>query len=310
MFVPDIKYNSFFDDSVPINNMRGERSSTYKIIHSVMGKCKSKQIGTFAEFCKSRRKKSINENSEVAVEVPFWDDAIKLLLDKIHGIAGTPISWRRLVDYVQKVFIVTGRELDDDYSMVQSFITDTLFWEYGSAWIDSDADYNYATAELGSKALVISALANEILNLVERDSGDTVAKLYMTTPPKEDLFEEGRVADFTKFAKLLRESVHIISCQDGGKTLDYVLDKISQDAGSLHLDDVLTVIRDNGYDDLEAYISAIVAEYLDNLAIELNSEQVIDPKVIEVARKQFAFEITKTVLGKITDETLNNQGRG
>ena len=42
----------------------------------------SKQIGTFAEFCKSKQKKSIKENSEVSIEVPFWDAAIQLLLDK------------------------------------------------------------------------------------------------------------------------------------------------------------------------------------------------------------------------------------
>ena len=45
----------------------------------------SKQIGTFAEFCKSKQKKSIKENSEVSIEVPFWDAAIQLLLDKTRG---------------------------------------------------------------------------------------------------------------------------------------------------------------------------------------------------------------------------------
>ena len=59
----------------------------------------SKQIGTFAEFCKTKQKKSIKENSEVSIEVPFWDSAIQLLLDRIHGIAGEPISWEKLVNH-------------------------------------------------------------------------------------------------------------------------------------------------------------------------------------------------------------------
>ena len=116
----------------------------------------SKQIGTFAEFCKSKQKKSIKENSEVSIEVPFWDSAIQLLLDRIHGIAGEPISWEKLVNYVKNKFIITGRDLiEDEDKLVLEYISDALFQEYGESWLDGDVLYNYSTAELGSKALVL-----------------------------------------------------------------------------------------------------------------------------------------------------------
>ena len=96
----------------------------------------SKQIGTFAEFCKSKQKKYIKENSEVSIEVPFWDAAIQLLLDKTHGIAGEPISWEKLVNYVKNKFIITGRDLiDDEDRLVIAYIIDVLFQEYGESWV-------------------------------------------------------------------------------------------------------------------------------------------------------------------------------
>ena len=137
-----------------------------------MGKCNSKQIGTFAEFCKSKQKKSINENSEVSIEVPFWDAAILLLLDKIHGIAGEPISWDRLVTYVKNKFIITGRDLiDDEDRLVIAYIIDALYQEYGESWADGDTLYTSSTADLGSKALVLSTLAEEIFHQAKQGTG-------------------------------------------------------------------------------------------------------------------------------------------
>lgn len=132
----------------------------------------SKQIGTFADFCKSKQKKSINENSEVSIEVPFWDDAIQLLLDKIHVIAGEPISWDRLVTYVKNKFIITGRDLiDDEDRLVIAYIIDALYQEYGESWADGNTLYTSSTADLGSKALVLSTLAEEIFHQAKQEAG-------------------------------------------------------------------------------------------------------------------------------------------
>lgn len=279
----------------------------------------SKQIGTFAEFCKSKQKKSIKENSEVSIEVPFWDSAIQLLLDRIHGIAGEPISWDRLVTYVKNKFIITGRDLiEDEDKLVLEYISDALFQEYGESWLDGDVLYNYSTAELGSKALVLSTLAEEILHQVRLETGQepqpepeptrTVSKVYLTDPYDfDDYCGEARVAGFNRFSKLLKESVDRITTQDDGNTLDYVLNKIEKDAGSLKLDDINIVIQEDEYKSITEYITGIAEEHMEDFKIALNGKELVDKNVLKEARKLFAHQIAKDVLEMISKENLSNK---
>ena len=284
-----------------------------------MGKCNSMQIGTFAEFCKSKQKKSINENSEVSIEVPFWDDAIQLLLGRIHGIAGEPISWEKLVNYVKNKFIITGRDLiEDEEKLVLEYISDALFQEYGESWLDGDVLYNYSTAELGSKALVLSTLAEEILHQVRLETGQepqpepeptrTVSKVYLTDPYDfDDYCGEARVAGFDRFSKLLKESVDRITTQDDGNTLDYVLNKIEKDAGSLKLDDIHNVIQEDEYKSITDYVTSIAEEHMQDFKIKLNGADMVDKNVLKEARKLFAHQIAKDVLEMISKENLSKK---
>lgn len=279
----------------------------------------SKQIGTFADFCKSKKTKTIKENSEVSIEVPFWDDAIQLLLDKIHGIAGDPISWDRLVNYVKNKFIITGRDLiDDEDKLVIAYIADTLFLEYGESWVDGDALYTCSTADLGSKALVLSTLAEEIHRQVKREANQellpepeptkTVSKVYLTDPYDfDDYCGEGNVASFGTFSKLLKESVDRITTQDDGNTLDYVLNKIEKDAGSLKLDDILKIVQKEEYKDLDEYITSIAEAQMSDFKIELNGMKVVDKNVLKVARKLFAYQVAKDAMDKISKENLSRK---
>lgn len=284
-----------------------------------MGKCNSKQIGTFAEFCKTKQKKSIKENSEVSIEVPFWDDAIQLLLGKIHRIAGEPISWEKLVNYVKNKFIIIGRDLiDDEDKLVLEYISDALFQEYGESWLDGDVLYNYSTAELGSKALVLSTLAEEILHQVRLEAGQepqpepeptrTVSKVYLTDPYEfDDYCGEGSVASYGRFSKLLKESIDRITTQDDGNTLDYVLNKIEKDAGSLKLDDIHNVIQEDEYKSITDYVTSIAEEHMQDYKIKLNGSDMVDKNVLKEARKLFAHQIAKDVLEMISKENLSNK---
>ena len=279
----------------------------------------SKQIGTFAEFCKSKQKKSIKENSEVSIEVPFWDAAIQLLLDKTHGIAGEPISWEKLINYVKNKFIITGRDLiDDEDKLVFAYISDALFQEYGESWLDGDVLYNYSTAELGGKALVLSTLADEIFHQVKQEAGQepqpepeptrTVSKVYLTDPYEfDDYCGEGNVASFSTFSKLLKESVDRITTQDDGNTLDYVLNKIEKDAGSLKLDDIHNVIQEDEYKSITDYVTSIAEEHMEDFKIALNGKELVDKNVLKEARKLFAHQIAKDVLEMISKENLSNK---
>lgn len=279
----------------------------------------SKQIGTFAEFCQSKQKKSVKENSEVSIEVPFWDSAIQLLLDRIHGIAGEPISWDRLVTYVKNKFIITGRDLiEDEDKLVLEYISDALFQEYGESWLDGDVLYNYSTAELGSKALVLSTLAEEILHQVRLEAGQepqpepeptrTVSKVYLTDPYEfDDYCGEGSVASYGRFSKLLKESIDRITTQDDGNTLDYVLNKIEKDAGSLKLDDIHNVIQEDEYKSITDYVTSIAEEHMEDFKIKLNGADVEDKNVLKEARKLFVHQIAKDVLEMISKENLSNK---
>lgn len=279
----------------------------------------SKQIGTFAEFCKSKQKKSINENSEVSIEVPFWDAAIQLLLDKTHGIAGEPISWEKLINYVKNKFIITGRDLiEDEDKLVLAYISDALFQEYGESWLDGDVLYNYSTAELGGKALVLSTLADEIFHQVKQEAGQepqpepeptrTVSKVYLTDPYDfDDYCGEGSVASYGRFSKLLKESIDRITIQDDGNTLDYVLNKIEKDAGSLKLDDIHNVIQEEEYENITEYVTSIAEAHMSDFKIELNGMKVVDKNVLKEARKLFAHQIAKDVLDKISKENLSRK---
>ena len=279
----------------------------------------SKQIGTFAEFCKTKQKKSIKENSEVSIEVPFWDDAIQLLLGKIHGIAGEPISWEKLVNYVKNKFIIIGRDLiDDEDKLVLEYISDALFQEYGESWLDGDVLYNYSTAELGSKALVLSTLAEEILHQVRLEAGQepqpepeptrTVSKVYLTDPYEfDDYCGEGSVASYGRFSKLLKESIDRITTQDDGNTLDYVLNKIEKDAGSLKLDDIHNVIQEDEYKSITDYVTSIAEEHMEDFKIALNGKELVDKNVLKEARKLFAHQIAKDVLEMISKENLSKK---
>ena len=279
----------------------------------------SKQIGTFAEFCKTKQKKSIKENSEVSIEVPFWDSAIQLLLDRIHGIAGEPISWEKLVNYVKNKFIITGRDLiEDDDKLVLAHISDALFQEYGESWLDGDVLYNYSTAELGGKALVLSTLADEIFHQIKQEAGQepqpepeptrTVSKVYLTDPYDfDDDCGEARVAGFDRFSKLLKESVDRITTQDDGNTLDYVLNKIEKDAGSLKLDDIHNVIQEDEYKSITDYVTSIAEEHMQDYKIKLNGSDMVDKNVLKEARKLFAHQIAKDVLEMISKENLSNK---
>ena len=279
----------------------------------------SKQIGTFAEFCKSKQKKSIKENSEVSIEVPFWDAAIQLLLDKTHGIAGEPISWEKLVNYVKNKFIIIGRDLiEDEDKLVLAYISDALFQEYGESWLDGDVLYNYSTAELGGKALVLSTLAEEILHQIKQEAGQepqpepeptrTVSKVYLTDPYDfDDDCGEARVAGFDRFSKLLKESVDRITTQDDGNTLDYVLNKIEKDAGSLKLDDIHNVIQEDEYKSITDYVTSIAEEHMEDFKIALNGKELVDKNVLKEARKLFAHQIAKDVLEMISKENLSKK---
>ena len=55
-----------------------------------MGKINFKPIGTFEEFCQAKEKQLIKESNEVAIDVPFYNEAVASVITELHLIAGDP----------------------------------------------------------------------------------------------------------------------------------------------------------------------------------------------------------------------------
>ena len=285
-----------------------------------------KQIGTFSEFCKSQ-KQSIKENSSVAIEVPFWDDAVQYALDNLRflGGGGDSIDWNMMVERIKMKFSLLNifdKGIFTDDSFVIAHVKDIVYHNYCADGYLSDAAGdadNSDSEELGAKAFVLSKLADAVLAQAKEESGiviapepeypKTVASVSLETGWGEEdypAYEQRNVAGFDRFSKLLKESVDRIRCQDGGQALDYVLGQVKKAAGSLKLEDIQMVL-DKEKIALNDYITKIAKDYLSSVRIELNGTELKDgkgdKKVLFVARSMFAHHIAKDAIKKISKES-------
>ena len=297
-----------------------------------MNKSKYKQqLGTFSEFCKSKKRQSIKENSSVEIAVPFWDSAVLYALNDLRrlGGGGDSIDWNRMVDRIKMKFSLLNifdKGIFTDDSFVIAYVKDIVYHNYCADGYLSDAAGdadNYDSEELGAKAFVLSKLADAVLQQAKEESGiviapepedpKTVASVSLETGWEEEdysAYEQRCVAGFDRFSKLLKESINTISCQDDGRTLDYVLDLVREKAGSLKLEDIQKVL-DKEKTSLSDYLKKIARDYLSTKRIELNGTELRDNgdknNVLNVARKLFAHQIAEKAMRKISKE--NKEGK-
>ena len=285
-----------------------------------MGNNKFTRIGKFEDFCKSRQSKLIKEQNELAIDVPFWSDAIEAVLQDIRQVAGEPIDWNMLLDFLKVKFLVIDRELPFGEDQVLAHIRDLLFQRFGDTILGGDIGCLTQNAgETGAKTLVFSQLSSEILHRVRVEAGlepeiepepnpKPLAKVSLCYDDEyDDLpFEQRNVAGFNDFVTLLKEDVNRLSLQDGDKTLDHCLNKVEAAAGSLKLDDILKVVEEEEFPDLNTYLTSIAETYLLNAKIELNGEALKDTKgerhVAKQAKKIYAHEIVKKLIETIKKE--------
>ena len=157
-----------------------------------MNKSKFKQqLGTFSEFCKSKKRQSIKENSSVAIEVPFWDDAVLYALDNLRllGGGGNSIDWNRMVDRIKMKFSLLNifdKGIFTDDAFVIAHVKDIIYHNFCATGYLSDAAGdadNYDSQELGAKAFVLSKLADAVLAQVKEESG-----ILIEPEPEEPTF--------------------------------------------------------------------------------------------------------------------------
>ena len=286
---------------------------------------KTQRIGTFDQFCEEKKSKQLlREQNEIAIDVPFYQDAIESVLEDLHQIAGNPIDWNALIEFIKVKFIIVDRETPiTSEDLVLAHVRDLLFQRYGDTILGGDCVFQTGdTAEIGAKTLVISQLASDILHKVRVE-----ADLELEPEPEQEpkplskvsldydccyddncYYGERRVATYSDYANLLKESVDRLSVQHDEKVLDFCLDKLEKEAGSLKFEDIMKVVDKNG-SKLIDYLTGIAEEYLKNATIELNGQKLKkengDEKIVlKQAKNLYAHEIAKELLEVIKKETL------
>lgn len=281
-----------------------------------------KHVGKFDDFCKSRKTRLIKEQNEVAIDVPFWSDAINGVLEDIRLVAGDPIDWSLLLDYLKVKYTVIDRAISTGEDQVLAHIRDLLFQRFGDTILGGDIGcLTQNTGEAGAKALVFSQLASEILHKVRVEAGlepeiepepdpKPLAKVSLCYGDEyyDDLpFETRNVAGFGDFVALLKEDVDRLSLQDKD-TFDRCLKKIESAAGSLKLNDVMKVVEEEEFPNLNSYLTNIVETYLLDAKIELNGKTLKDTKgeqhVAKQAKKIYAHEVIKQIYEAIKKKTV------
>lgn len=291
----------------------------YQSNHYYMGKYQFKRIGTFADFCKSKKTQTIKENNEVAINVPFWDEAIQNVMDDVRYAVGLPISWEKLIDFLKVKFAIIDRKIEGDENLVVAHLRDLLFQHYGETILGGDFGcLTYDTAEMGAKSLVISQLANEILRQIRIESGKDIEPVPETEPkplatvslgyedPDDCLpFESKRVVEFETFSSMLKESLGNICTEQNDRCLDYTLNVLQSDFGSLDIDKILEAAEAQNTT-LEGYISRIVEGYVvtEKIGITGKSPKELreQREVLHQARKAFANQTVRDVLSIIAKE--------
>jgi len=288
-----------------------------------MGKSNFKRIGTFADFCKSKQKQSIKESNQVAIDVPFWDDAIKSIISDLRELScSNPIDWDNLVKNIKVKFSILdifNKDISMNDELVITHIKDILYFRYGDSFLEGDTGgMSYSTAEMGAKSLVISQLAEKILDEVKIEAGILQEPTPEDTKPvasvcldnyycyDDDYCGERRCAGFGNFAAMLKESVNKISLEHDEKALDYCLNKLEKDCGGLKLDDILKKVEKEEFPSLDEYLSSIVGEYLNTATFELNGDKLkdsgVDRNVLKPAKKLFSHIIVEKLIERITKE--------
>lgn len=321
--------NTSSNQAKPINNvgMIALAVTPYIQSNSVdMGKStyKLRQMVTLDDFC-AKSKQQIEENNEVSIDVPFWDDAVSPdgpVFNELHRTAGSPIDWNRLVEYIKVKNLVVDREdVVGDENLIISHLRDLLFYYFGDSILGGDFGcLTYDAAQKGTKCLVISELASEILRKVRIETGkeeypepevqpEPVAKVSLGYGYDDEYdfpFESKRatnVEGYKKFCSKLNESVKNLKLEIEDKCLDYCLKKIEADCGSIKYDDIAKVLEEEKTT-LANYVKGVAQDYFATKDIAINGKKIDKDHVLKQARKLFEEQTTERIIKIISKETI------
>lgn len=295
------------------------------------------KIGSFQEYLKKQKQKKITE-SNVSIEVDWWDTCIVEVLQELEDECNGLFDWTTLGNFIKAKFSILGRTWDEYIDNIYILhIKDLIFQYHGKSFcLDYTSNDN---ATLHTKGVVIEQLAQVIydkiaaklnngtdpdlstVNLIDKEPATMVPMKTAPIPDddgydiSDDLpFEKmSYVRGYENFKNILKEAVYKIKYNNYQGCLDYCLNTIKSQAGSLMIDDIMDFLMDE--DDMKAQ-KTILTDYLHNLVknymskdnkVLLNGDFDEEKKkdmddVMNQAEEAFADMIIDDILMKLVEE--------
>ena len=305
-----------------------------------MKKEKFRRLPTFREYCKAEKRLKENASANIRVEVDWWQDCICSILNQLRSVSGEDIiDWGLLVDYCRARMLVLGLDLPAYIEDIVLFaIKDLVLQNYGSALFGSDSITNsFKEAELGTRILVVSQIADEILHQVKVESGleiepepqiedpKTVASVSLDTDcygDEELPFEhktqllhlnpnKNKVWGFKEYGEKINETYCHLQMDHYNTVVEKCLKDLEpqQEAGVLNYDKVLKRAKkeiDEKDDDkcIYKFIAKLAKEHMADEQVTIEGIDTSDItfekiEVLKAAQNLFIYNIVQDIKGRI-----------
>lgn len=305
-----------------------------------MKKEKFRRLPSFREYCKVEKRLKESAAANIKVEVDWWQDCICTVLDQLRSVSGEDIiDWGLLVDYCRARLLVLGRDVPSYIEdIVLSTIKDLVLQNYGSALFSSDNITNsFKEAELETRILVVSQIADEILHQVKVEAGlevvpepqiedpKTVASVSLDTDcygDEELPFEhktqllhlnpnKNKVWGFKEYGEKINETYCHLQMDHYNTVVEKCLKDLEpqQEDGTLNYDKVLKRAKkevDEKDDDkcIYKFLAKLAKEHMadEQVTIEgIDTTEVTFEKieVLKAAQNLFIYNIVQDIKGRI-----------
>ena len=299
---------------------------------------KSKRIGTFKQFLKEQQIQKLNE-AKVSIECEWWDSCIVEVMQDLADECAGFLNYEDLLAYVKGKFSILQRpDPGFDEGFLLQHIKDLIFARHGSSLV-CDGQCNWGdNAEIQAKGLVISELAKVILDKVletRKTSDDPIPGVTtvslvdkeprtlvpMTEPASDDeedymddLPFEGKktrpVKTFKEYSKALNETVAMIDCESQDDCINYCLDRIQKEVGSLDANEIVKFAFQTAPTEVKTdlalgYLKDIIYDYLTKQKGQVKLYGVGNPEKVKETVPEEALKKGMMILcDDIADEIL------
>lgn len=299
---------------------------------------KSKRIGSFKNFLQQQNKQRLNE-ARVSLEIEWWDSCIAEVMQLIKDECAGFLDYDNLVSYVKGKFSILGRpDPGYDEGFLLQHIKDLIFQLHGDSFV-CDGMCNWGdTSEIQAKGLVVSELAKVILDkvietiktpddpvpgvtqisLVDKEPRTLVPMTEPVPDEEEDFMDdlpfEGKktrpVKTFKEYSKALNETVAMIDCESQDDCINYCLDRIQKEVGSLDANEIVKFAFQTAPTEVKTdlalgYVKDIIYDYLTKQKGQVKLYGVGNPEKVKETVPEEALKKGMLILcDDIADEIL------